>query len=297
MTSKLQPPPNADAHHLQVERLAGNVGAQVSGVDVTDDLADDVVGEIRSALLEHKVIFFRGQSLDYEALAAFAARFGSLTPGHPIYKPPPDQPHVRDMDSRNNGTRANYWHTDLTFMASPPTFAFLHNVVCPPLGGDTIWANTAAAYAALPPELRALADGMRAVHSNNSDYTDATYVHNPRARSEYIERTIEAEHPVVRVHPETGERSLLLGGFARSVVGHRPRAGRDLLAVLEDYATQPEYTVRWRWAKGDLAIWDNQSSMHYAVLDYGDHHRRAIRVTVEGPPSVGIDGSPAVQLG
>lgn len=296
MTSPSVSLPGPSESSIVITPLAGHIGAEISGIDASTELAKDVVGEVRSALLRHKVIFLRGQSLDYEKLAAFASRFGSLTPGHPIYKPPPGQPHVRDMDSRNDGTRANYWHTDLTFLAAPPTFAFLHNVVCPPVGGDTIWANTAAAYAELPPELKAAADGMRAVHSNNSDYTDATYVHNPRARSEYIERTIEAEQPVARVHPETGERSLLVGGFARSLVGHRPRAGRDLLGVLEDYATQPEYTVRWRWSVGDLAIWDNQSTMHYAVLDYGDHHRRAIRVTLEGPRTMGVDGRPAVQL-
>ncbi|GAA0732668.1 TauD/TfdA family dioxygenase [Dactylosporangium roseum] len=275
---------------LLVRRLAGNIGAEIEDVDTAAPLAADAVSALRSALLTHKVIFVRGQRLDYDHLTAFAGQFGGLTPGHPIYQAPKDQPHVREMDSRGDGTRANYWHTDLTFVEAPPAFAVLHNVVCPPVGGDTLWANTAAAYAAMPPELKALANGMRVVHSNNSDYTDATYVHSPRARAEYIQRTIEAEHPAVRVHAETGEPSLLLGGFARSVVGHRPRAGRDLIRVLEDYATQPEYTVRWKWRAGDVVMWDNQATMHYAILDYGTQHRRGIRVTVEGCPPVGLDG-------
>lgn len=291
-----EPAPGHEPTGLGVTRLAGYIGAEIQGVDAATELTDAVVAQLRQALLTHKVVFLRNQSLDYAQLAAFAAWFGPLTPGHRIYRAPDVQPHVRDMDSRGDGTRANYWHTDLTFVAAPPTFAFLHNLVCPPLGGDTIWANTAAAYAALPPEVQALADGMRVVHSNNSCYTDATYVHNPTAPAEYIERRIEAEQPVTRVHPETGERSLLLGRFARSVVGHQPRSGRDLLRVLEDYATQPECTVRWRWQTGDLGIWDNQSSMHYAVLDYGSEHRHGIRVTVEGRHSVGVDGRPSIQL-
>ncbi|MBT2456052.1 TauD/TfdA family dioxygenase [Streptomyces sp. ISL-86] len=275
---------------IVVRRLAGFIGAELEGVDASAPLSEETVATVRSALLAHKVIFMRGQSLDYESLSAFAGQFGPLTPGHPIYQAPADQPHVRVMDSRGDGTRANYWHTDLTFIEAPPAFAFLHNIVCPPVGGDTIWANTAAAYEALPPELKALANDMRVVHSNNSDYTEATYAHNPRARAEYISHTIEANHPAVRVHPETGEPSLLLGGFARSVAGHRPRAGRDVIGVLEDYATQPEFTVRWKWQAGDVAIWDNQATMHYAVLDYGTQHRSGIRVTVQGEAPLGLYG-------
>lgn len=291
-----EPAPSDPEAAFQAHRLAGSIGAEILGVDASANLSDEVIAAVRSTLLEHKVIFFRGQALDYEQLVAFGQRFGELTPGHPIYRAPADQPHVREMDSTGDGTRANYWHTDLTFIPAPPAFAVLHNVVCPPVGGDTIWANTAAAYQALPPELRALADGMRVVHSNDSDYTDATYAHSPRAKADYIRKRIAAEHPAVRVHPETAEPSLLLGGFARAVVGHRPRAGRDLIRVLEDYATQPEYTVRWRWQVGDLVMWDNSATMHYAILDYGTEHRRGLRVTVQGQPTVGIDGRPGVAL-
>ena len=276
---------------VQVRPLTGHVGAEIFGVNATE-MTDETVAAIRAALLKYKVVFMRGQSLEYEDLVTYGSLFGELTPGHPIYKPPANQPHVREMDSAGVGTRANYWHTDLTFVAAPPAFAILHNIVCPDVGGDTIWANTAAAYRDLPDDLRAMADRMRIVHSNDSDYTSATYAHTPAARLEYIERDISAEHPAVRVHPETGERSLLLGGFARSVVGHRPRAGRELISVLEEYATQPEYTVRWKWQVGDLVMWANQSTMHYAVYDYGQAHRRAIRVTVVGQPTVGIDGVP-----
>jgi taurine dioxygenase len=161
--------------------------------------------------------------------------------------------------------------------------------VVPPVGGDTIWANTVTAYQSLPPALRELADRLRIVHSNDSDYTDDTVA----ARGDYISTRYEAEHPAVRIHPETGERSLLLGGFARSVVGYSPAASRDLIRVLQEHVTKPEQTVRWHWRPGDLTIWDNQATMHYAIYDYGGEYRRGERVTIVGEVPVGVDGRPS----
>ena len=137
-----------------------------------------------------------------------------------------------------------------------------------------------------------MADRLRVVHSNDSDYTHATVA----STREYIATLYETEHPLVRVHPETGERSLLLGGFARSVCGFDPQASRDLIRILQGYVTSPELTVRWRWRVGDLAVWDNQATQHYAVYDYGREHRRCERITVAGPVPVGVDGRPSVVL-
>jgi alpha-ketoglutarate-dependent taurine dioxygenase len=275
---------------IDIRRLAGNIGAEIRSVDVASELSDSVIEDIRQTLLRYKVIFFRGQALDYDHLVTFGRTLGDLTLGHPIYGGPEGQPYLREMDSRGEGTRANHWHADFTYMVNPPAFAVLHNVVCPPFGGDTIWANTAVAYQELPAELRALADTLRVIHCNDSDFTDATY--DGTSRRSYLKHVFAAEHPAVRVHPETGEPSLLLGGFARSVVGYTPQAGRDLIRILQEYATRPEYTVRWRWQVGDLAIWDNRSTLHYAIQDYGKQHRRGERVTVAGTTTVGIDGRP-----
>lgn len=153
---------------VRIRQVAGNIGAEILGVDAAEDLSDDVIRELRQALLTHKVIFIRRQDLDYDRLVAFGKRFGTLTLGHPIYGGPEGKPLLREMDSRGEGTRANYWHADFTYMDNPPAFAFLHNVVCPEVGGDTIWANTGAAYRDLPEGLRTLADGLRVVHSNDS---------------------------------------------------------------------------------------------------------------------------------
>jgi len=270
---------------LEITPLTGDVGAVISDVDASVPLPDDTVAQLRRALLRHKVVFLRDQDLDYTSQVAFAQRFGELTTGHPIYRAPQSRPAVREIDSRQ-GTRANHWHTDLTFVECPPAIAFLHNKIAPTVGGDTIWANTVTAYQSLPEPLRRLADVLRIMHSNDSDYTEATV----EARREYISTLFETEHPAVHVHPETGERALLVGGFARTALGFSPQASRDLLRILQEYVTRPEHTVRWNWRAGDLAIWDNRATQHYAVYDYGSQDRRAERCTVAGSLPVGTDG-------
>ncbi|MGD0374022.1 MAG: TauD/TfdA family dioxygenase [Streptosporangiaceae bacterium] len=286
---------------IGVTRLAGNIGAEISGVDTGDALGDEAVAAIRRALLDHKVVFLRDQNLDYARQVTFAERLGPLTLGHPTLASPPDQPFLEEIDSRKGG-RANHWHTDVTFVDRPPAFTLLHAVVIPPLGGDTVWANTVTAYESLPAQLRDLADRLRIVHTNDYDYA-AVYGREERSdaalaarRKEFVSTIYETEHPAVRVHPETAERSLVLGGFARSVVGFSPQASRDLIRILQDYVTRPEQTIRWRWREGDLAIWDNRATQHYAIFDYGTAHRRGERVTVAGPVPLGTDGRPSVPL-
>ena len=286
---------------VSVTRLAGNIGAQISGIDAGGALSDDEVAQVRRALLDHKVVFLRDQSLDYPRQVAFAGRLGPLTLGHPTLASPPDQPYLEEIDSRKGG-RANHWHTDVTFVDQPPAFTLLHAIVIPAVGGDTIWANTVTAYESLPDELRDLADRLRIIHTNLDDFA-AVYDRDARndaallaRRQEFVSTVYETEHPAVRVHPETSERSLVLGGFARTVTGFSPQASRDLIRILQDYVTRPEQTARWHWRAGDLAIWDNRATQHYAIFDYGTQHRRGERVTVAGPVPVGIDGRPSVAI-
>jgi alpha-ketoglutarate-dependent sulfate ester dioxygenase len=289
------------ATRADVIQLAGNIGAEITGVDAGLPLGDEVIARIRQALLDHKVVFLRGQSLDYGKQVAFAQRLGPLTLGHPTIAAPPGQPFLEEIDSLKGG-KVNYWHTDVTFVDRPPAFTLLHAVVIPLVGGDTLWANTVSAYQSLPPELRELADRLRVVHTNEFDYArpfvrgeqvDPELV---KAYEEFVSTVYETEHPLVRVHPETGERSLVLGGFARTVVGFTPQASRDLIRLLQEYITRPEHTVRWRWREGDLAIWDNRATQHYAIADYGSAHRRGERVTVAGPVPAGVDGRASVAL-
>jgi alpha-ketoglutarate-dependent taurine dioxygenase len=296
MTESLLSPTAVD-----VVRLAGNIGAELRGVDAGGPLDDVTVAEIRQALLAHKVVFLRDQQLTYASQVAFARRLGELTSGHPIFASPTEQPYREEMDSRK-GMRANHWHTDLTFVDRPPAFTLLYGVVIPPVGGDTIWANTETAYADLPAELRDLVDRLRVVHSNDSDYAAIYEREAPTnaavaaLHAEMLSKVFQAEHPAVRVHPETGARSLLLGGFAVHVSGYTRQASRDLLRMLQEYVTRPENTVRWKWRVGDLVIWDNRATQHYAVFDYGAEHRRGERITVAGEVPVGVDGRPGVAL-
>jgi alpha-ketoglutarate-dependent sulfate ester dioxygenase len=286
---------------VSVTRLAGNIGAQISGIDTGRAFSDEEVAQVRQALLDHKVVFLRDQSLDYPRQVAFAERLGPLTLGHPTLASPPDQPYLEEIDSRR-GVRANHWHTDVTFVDRPPAFTLLHAVVIPPVGGDTIWANTATAYESLPADLRGLADRLRIIHTNDYDYAAVTGrgargdAAVEARRKEFVSTVYETEHPAVRVHPETSERSLVLGGFARTAVGFSPQASRDLIRILQEHVTRPEQTVRWRWRPGDLAIWDNRATQHYAIFDYGSKHRRGERVTVAGPVPVGVDGRPSVAI-
>jgi len=285
---------------VHVTALAGNIGAEITGVDTGSRLSDGALAVIRQALLDHKVVFLRGQNLDYDREVAFAQRLGPLTLGHPTIASPPGQPLLEEIDSRKG--KVNYWHTDVTFVERPPAFTLLHLVVSPPVGGDTLWANTVSAYQSLPAELRDLADRLRVRHTNEYDYArpfikaedlDPAVV---KAYEEFVSVVYETEHPLVRVHPETSERSLVLGGFARNVVGFTPQASRDLIRVFQEYITRPEHTIRWRWREGDLAIWDNRATQHYAIADYGDARRRGERVTVAGPVPVGVDGRPSAAI-
>ena len=284
-----------------VRRLTGRIGAEITGIDTFEPVSDDDVTFVRNALLDHRVVFLRDQRLDYDSEVRFARRFGSLTLGHPTIPSPDGQPLLEEIDSHKGGP-ANQWHTDVTFVDRPPAFTFLYAAVIPAVGGDTVWANTVAAYESLPVELQSLAEHIRVVHTNAHDYArplNRAEENDPllqRTRAQFTSTVYKTEHPAVRVHPETNERSLIVGGFAQSVVGFTPQAGRDVLRILQDYITRPENTVRWQWRAGDLAIWDNRSTQHIAVHDYGDAHRRGERVTVNGPVVVGVDGRPSVLL-
>jgi alpha-ketoglutarate-dependent sulfate ester dioxygenase len=291
-----------DSSRLEVAPITGTIGAELAGVDLSRELDDATVAGIRRALLEHKVVFFRGQSaLDYEGQVAFARRFGSLTLGHPTIQSPPDRPFLEEVDSAKGAPAAD-WHTDVTFLDQPVSFTFLRGVVIPEVGGDTVWANTVKAYESLSPELRNLADSLRIVHTN---VHPDTRIDGGRAEShpewaesakQFASTIYRAEHPAVRVHPETDKRALLLGGFALRVVGYPNELSRSIIRTFQEAVTRPENTVRWRWQVGDLAIWDNRSTQHCAIVDYGDAHRRCERVTVAGETPVGVDGRPGVSL-
>ncbi len=279
---------------LDVRRIGGRIGAEVHGVDLRADLDDPVFDQIRAALLRHKALVFRGAHLDDEQQLRFAARFGPLTTAHPTVPSVADQPNILPVDGEE-GVRANQWHTDVTFVHSPPAISTLRAVTIPGYGGNTLIANSAAAYQDLPEPLRAFADTLRAVHTNDYDYVQPQFT-NAKAdeyHKVFVSQKYQTLHPVVRVHPETGERGLFIGGFAQRIVGLSTSESRDILRLLQAYVTRPENVLRVQWNEGDLVVFDNRITQHYAPDDYGDQPRKLFRVTVAGDVPVGIDGTPS----
>ncbi|PVX71104.1 TauD/TfdA dioxygenase family protein [Paraburkholderia unamae] len=281
---------------LDLHRVAGHIGARIDGVRLHADLDPATFDAINASLLRHKVLFFRGQQhLDDAAQEAFARRFG-VTVAHPTV-PSVEGGSLLELDSLH-GARANSWHTDVTFVDAYPKVSILRAVVIPPFGGDTVWANTAAAYAQLPEPLRALADTLWALHTNAYDYAarhaNADSAQLKRYREVFTSKVYETEHPVVRVHPETGERTLVLGHFVQRIKGLSVTDSAHLLQVFHEYVTRLEHTVRWNWQEGDVAIWDNRATQHYAINDYGDARRIVRRATVRGEVPVSIDGRESV---
>jgi taurine dioxygenase len=278
---------------IDVVKLGANIGARVDGVRLAGDLDAQTIAAINAALLEHKVIFFRGQQeLDDDGQLVFASKLGTPTTAHPTLSRGAS---VLPIDSRYD--KANSWHTDVTFVDRIPKASLLRAVSLPSYGGTTAWASTEAAYEQLPAPLHALTENLWAVHTNQYDYA-GDYDGRPddltdtvrEYREEFVRDYYETEHPVVRVHPETGKRVLLLGHFIKQFVGLSAAESATLFGLLQARVTKLENTVRWSWEPGDLALWDNRATQHYAVADYDDQYRRLNRVTLAGDIPVDIYG-------
>ena len=284
---------------IDIQPLTGRIGAVISGAQLSSPLSAAVLADVRAALVRHKVIFFRDQVLDPSSQVAFARQFGDVTTAHPTVPSLPGAPEVLDLDYGRSEGRANNWHTDVTFVDRPPLGSVLRALTIPPVGGDTLWGNSVTAYEDLPASLRTLADSAWALHSNAYDYAEAATPLSDELKERrrvFTSTVYETLHPVVRVHPESGERGLFIGGFVRQIKDLRPSESNDLVRLLQAYVTRPENTVRWRWRVGDVAFWDNRATQHYAVADYGNNPRRVQRVTIAGDVPVGIEGKSSIAV-
>ena len=283
---------------LDIHPVAGRIGAEVRNIRLSAELDAATFAAVRAALLRYKVLFFRGQHhLDDAAQEAFGKLWGELV-AHPTVPVRDGTDYLLELDSEHGG-RANSWHTDVTFDLAYPQASILRGVVIPAAGGDTVWANTAQAYLDLPAPLRALADQLWALHTNEYDYAsrfNTSEAGLKRYREIFTSTLYETEHPVVRVHPETGERTLVLGHFVKKLLGYTSVDSAHLIAVLQGHVHRLENTVRWRWREGDVAIWDNRATQHYAINDYGDALRVVRRVTIAGDVPVSVDGRRSVAL-
>jgi taurine dioxygenase len=273
---------------LTIEPLTGSIGAVLRGVDLTAMLSDDVVADVRGALLRWRVVFLRDQHVTPGQQVAFGRAFGELTPAHPLQGGlDAEHPEVLVLDStdyrlgigdRGEGTSYNNrWHTDVTFSTQPPMASILAAKQLPERGGDTLWADLVAAYGTLSPGLRAFVDPLVAVHD-----ATRTFDRFQEGGREQVAAMAPVRHPVVRVHPETGERGLFVNPvFTSHIEGLSRLESERILGLLYDHITAPERVVRWRWRPGDVAMWDNRATSHYAAADY-DGRRVMHRITVAG---------------
>ncbi len=293
---------------LQVRPVTRAIGAEIEGIDLREPLAADTVAELAGALARHKVLFFRDQPITQQQQIAFGRNFGELTPAHPIQRGDDENPEIFVVDTRvakaqfgHGKEREPYapprltatgWHTDITFVANPALASILHGTVIPPYGGDTLWTNLVAAYEDLSEPIRDLVDKLHAVHRWHG--------YNGETRDDYDpSRPPAAVHPVVRVHPVTGERALFVNPvFTSYIVGLSDRENRQVLELLFDQIARPEFTVRFRWEPHSIAFWDNRATAHLGPVDLAssDFDRRVERVTITGDLPVGPDGFVSVPL-
>jgi taurine dioxygenase len=272
---------------FEIFPLSGTLGAEISGLDLQSGLSDDAFDQVRKAFLDHKVIVIRGQTaLQPEQHKAFARRFGTLNI-HPYVKGMTGHPELLEIIKEKEDT-VNFgggWHTDMSFEQAPALGSILHAVELPPYGGDTLFADQQAAYDALSPGLRETLTGLKAVHSAAREYG----VHGASAQKRRSMDTMKAEappeyeHPVVRTHPETGRKGLYVNpAFTLRFAGWSARESKPLLDYLFNHSREERFTCRVRWQAGDVTMWDNRCTWHYALNDYPGHRRHMRRATVNG---------------
>jgi taurine dioxygenase len=276
--------------HIEVRPLTGHIGAEILGADLGKGLDDDVFAEVQRAFLDHHVIVVRDQQLDHGQQIALARRFGEPDI-HPIAIGMDEHPEMLRVHkpAHEPACFGTSWHTDNTFFERPSATTLLYGVTIPPVGGDTLFASTRAAFEGLSPAMQTMLRDLRAIHSATRAYdpsTTGTAKYEGKAAINYrFSDAIreEHEHPVVRTHPETGRLSLFVNPmFTQRIVGLHENESRALLEMLYTHIVRPEYTCRVGWAPGTLTIWDNRCTQHYALDDYHGHERLMFRVTITG---------------
>lgn len=277
-----------DYRHFQAEPVSGALGAEISGINLAEPLSDETIAELREALLEHLVIFFRDQTLSPQQQLDFTRRFGPLE-GHDFVKGMDEYPEiVRILKEADEGGMnfGGVWHEDVTHQECPALGSVLYGVDIPPCGGDTLFANQYLAYETLSAGMREMLDGLRAIHSAagpfGPDGRAKTYWKNMQVQTS-DKALEEMEHPVVRTHPETGRKGLFVNGtFTTRFKDMTVQESAPLLRFLFDHASKEPFTCRFRWRPGSVAFWDNRSVMHYALNDYAGYRREMLRTTIAG---------------
>jgi taurine dioxygenase len=266
---------------IDVRPLSPLIGAEIGGLDLAKPLSDEAVATVRSTLNQYHVVFFRDQDLSPEHQAAFARQFGTVTEGHPVIPAVDEHPEVLSIDGSQD--RASWWHTDVTFLDTPPLGSILYMIECPPAGGDTMWSSLQDAYDGLAEPVRTMCDGLIAVHHDPWFAAEVEERGGYRWDGEWRKKLRPAVHPVVRAHSENDRNGLFVNAhFTQTILGLSKLESDAILAMLYHHCERPEFTCRFHWEPGSLAFWDNRATLHYALNDYGDSVRRAHRVTLRG---------------
>jgi len=277
---------------LSAHPIAGALGAEIEGIDLAAKLSNSQTAEVKQALWEHKVIFFRDQDLGPEDHLRIAGMFGDVY-RVPFVQAREDYPDIIDIVKEpEDAGKYNFggqWHTDATFDEKPPLGSALYSLESPPYGGDTLWINMEAAYAALSDGMKTMLSGLTAMHSAERNYGSGGYFTDDEKQS--VSMTINPSesgdervaHPVVRTHPESGNKSLFVNPvYTICFKDMTIEESQPLLDFLYAHATRPEFQCRFAWTSHTLAIWDNRNTMHFAINDYDGHRRHMNRVTVAG---------------
>jgi alpha-ketoglutarate-dependent sulfate ester dioxygenase len=280
------------ATELDIRPLSPLIGAEIHGVDLSRPLGEAGVAAVRQALNTHHVVFFRDQELSPDQQAAFAAQFGVVTEGHPVIAAIEEHAKVLAIDGRED--RANWWHTDVTFLQTPAFGSILYMLEVPDVGGDTMWASLQDAYDRLSEPVRAMCDQLIAIHHDPWFAAEVEAKGGYEWHGEWHEKLLPAIHPVVRTHPENGRNGLFVNPhFTQMIFGLSPNESAAILDMLYRHCQQPELTCRFRWRPGSVAFWDNRATLHYAIDDYGDATRVGHRVTLQGDVPYGPAKPPA----
>ena len=271
--------------NYEINSLTPTIGAEISGIDLSNNLTPQDLDNIYKNLIDHKVIFFRNQNLKPEAHVAFAKSFGDIEPPHPIYPHVENFPEITLLENDpTNPPDTDEWHTDVTFKTEPPFTSILYSKEIPPSGGDTLWCSLIAIYDALPNNIKTELETKRAIHDMGAFRNNFSSENNEEYSKKLnagFEKFGNAVHPVVKIHPILNKKFLYINpSFTRHIIGMDMTDSNNLLSYLFNFMTKPQYQVRFKWTPNTLALWDNRCTMHYAIGDYMPHRRVMNRITV-----------------
>jgi taurine dioxygenase len=269
---------------LDIRPLAGALGAEIHGLDLSRELSVESREQVRQLLNEYEVIFFRDQDISPAMQKSLALSFGPLQT-HPAYDTVEGFPELTILESTpEKPTKIEAWHSDMTFRQHPPMGTVLRSVIVPPKGGDTLWASMTAAYRGLSPPMQEFLQGLTAVHDFAHGFKESLAEPGGRERlADAVAANPPVRHPVIRTHPETGRKVIFVNSlFTTHIEGLKAAESDALLQFLFRHVTTPEYTCRFQWRPHSIAIWDNRSTQHKPINDYFPAHRKHLRITIDG---------------